>query len=95
MTHIKSKHKGVKFPCDKCDYRAPHKGNLMRHIKSVHKGIQVIIDRALPFMFTQIGNKGKDKGFCRLYSCQIFFDHPFLDAIASIYTGDIDGSYMK
>ena len=37
LSHIKSIHEGVKFPCEQCDYKATQKGHLMKHMKSVHK----------------------------------------------------------
>ena len=36
MSHVKSKHEGVQFPCDQCDYKATKQGNLLRHVKSKH-----------------------------------------------------------
>ena len=32
--HIKSKHEGVRYPCDQCDYVATGKGHLKIHKKS-------------------------------------------------------------
>ena len=39
LTHIKSIHEGVKFPCAQCDYKATTKGSLFRHMKSRHEGV--------------------------------------------------------
>ena len=38
--HIKSKHDGVKYACDKCDYQATQQGNLRTHMKSKHEGVK-------------------------------------------------------
>ena len=40
LTHIKSIHEGVKFPCEQCDYKATWKVNLLTHIKSIHEGVK-------------------------------------------------------
>ena len=40
MKHLKSKHQGVKYPCDQCDYKATQKGDLLRHLKSIHEGVK-------------------------------------------------------
>ena len=32
--HIKSKHEGIKVPCDQCDFKATTKQHLKIHIKS-------------------------------------------------------------
>ena len=37
--HKESKHAGVKYSCDKCDYRTT--GNLKVHQQAVHDGIQL------------------------------------------------------
>ena len=36
VTHYRSKHEGVKYPCNQCDYQATTQGNLQRHIQSQH-----------------------------------------------------------
>ena len=33
-------HAGVKFPCDKCTFRAAWKRELFTHIKSIHEGVK-------------------------------------------------------
>ena len=35
-THIQSKHEGIKYPCNQCDYRATTQSNFQRHIQSKH-----------------------------------------------------------
>ena len=40
MSHIKSKHEGVRYPCDQCDYRATQKSLLLNHIKAKHEGVK-------------------------------------------------------
>ena len=45
LSHIKSRHEGVKFPCDQCDYKATQKRILLTHIKSIHEGIKFPCDR--------------------------------------------------
>ena len=36
MAHIKAIHEGLKYDCNKCDYRANKKNNLIAHKKSKH-----------------------------------------------------------
>ena len=38
--HIKSKHEGVRYPCDQCDYLATASYNLKRHIVRRHEGVK-------------------------------------------------------
>ena len=45
MSHIKSHHEGVKYPCDQCDYKATQKGSLLSHIKSKHEGVKYPCDQ--------------------------------------------------
>jgi len=40
LTHIKSTHEGVKYPCEQCDYKATQKSHLLTHIKSIHEGVK-------------------------------------------------------
>ena len=47
--------KGVKYPCDKCDYRATEKGHLLTHIKSKHEGVKYPCDKC-DYKATQKGN---------------------------------------
>ena len=37
--HAKSIHKGVVYPCNKCEFKATQKGNQARHVKVVHMNI--------------------------------------------------------
>jgi len=39
-THIESKHKGIRYTCEKCDYKATTAGNLKKHVMSKHDGIK-------------------------------------------------------
>ena len=34
VTHYRSKHEGIKYPCNQCDYQALQQGNLQTHIQS-------------------------------------------------------------
>ena len=36
LAHYRSKHEGIKYPCNQCDYQATQKGNLQTHIQSRH-----------------------------------------------------------
>ena len=40
MTHKKSKHEEVKYPCDQCDFKANLKHKLFTHIKSNHEDVE-------------------------------------------------------
>ena len=40
LTHYRSVHEGIKYPCDQCDYQATDSGNLQRHIQSKHECIK-------------------------------------------------------
>ena len=40
VTHYRSVHEGIKYPCNLCDYQATTQGSLQTHIKSVHEGIK-------------------------------------------------------
>ena len=37
--HKKSEHQGVKYACNKCDYKAKYQGYLIAHIQSIHEGV--------------------------------------------------------
>ena len=39
-SHIQSKHEGIMYGCNQCDYQASYKSDLAKHIKSIHGGIQ-------------------------------------------------------
>ena len=43
-THIKSKHEGVKYACNQCDYQATQQFNLTTHIKAKHEGVKYSCD---------------------------------------------------
>ena len=38
--NIQSKHEILKYPCNKCDYRAKKKSNLTTHVQSLHEGVK-------------------------------------------------------
>ena len=40
LTNIESKHKGIKYPCNQCNYQATQKSTLKRHIASEHEGVK-------------------------------------------------------
>ena len=40
LKHYRSKHEGVKYPCNQCDYQATTQSSLQRHIQSQHEGIR-------------------------------------------------------
>ena len=35
--HDQSVHKGIRYPCDKCDYKATKTSHLKRHVKDIHE----------------------------------------------------------
>ena len=54
VTHVKSKHEGIKFPCNEtifqfickiCDHFSCDKDNLMRHVQAIHEGIKFPCDQ--------------------------------------------------
>ena len=57
--HIRSKHEGIRYPCDQCDYKATDKGNLMKHIKSIHEGIR--------YPCGQCTHKAISKGYLKMH----------------------------
>ena len=38
--HTKSKHEGVRYGCNQCDYQATKQGSLTIHIQSIHNGVK-------------------------------------------------------
>merc|ERR1712150_135882 len=40
LIHYRSKHEGIKYPCNHCEYQATDKSNLQKHVQSVHEGIK-------------------------------------------------------
>ena len=40
VTHYRSKHIGLKYPCHQCDYRATQQSSLQTHVLSKHDGIR-------------------------------------------------------
>ena len=43
--HKKSKHEGVRYPCDQCEYAATQVSNLIQHKKTIHEGIRYPCDQ--------------------------------------------------
>ena len=39
LRHKRSKHEGVRYSCNYCDYKATQPGNLKTHKSSVHEGL--------------------------------------------------------
>ena len=37
MKHIQSKHEGVRYSCNKCEYKATQRGSLKIHIEAKHE----------------------------------------------------------
>ena len=40
ISHVKSIHEWVRYPCDQCDYKATQNSNLVEHIKSINYRVQ-------------------------------------------------------
>ena len=40
LKHYRSIHKGIKYPCNQCDYQATSQSHLKRHIQSKHECIK-------------------------------------------------------
>ena len=40
--HIASKHKGIKYPCEKCEYAATTKASLRKHVASMHDTVRSV-----------------------------------------------------
>ena len=40
LRHYITKHEGIKYPCNQCDYQATQQRLLQTHIQSVHEGIK-------------------------------------------------------
>ena len=43
--HIQTKHEGVRYDCDQCDYQATQQGNLTVHIQTKHEGVRYACDQ--------------------------------------------------
>ena len=41
--HTRSKHEGVRYSCNQCEYQATQQGNLKRHKQSVHKHNKILL----------------------------------------------------
>ena len=44
MLHKESKHEGIRYPCNECEYTATVAGKLRRHKENKHKGIRYPCD---------------------------------------------------
>ena len=40
LRHYRSKHEGIRYPCNQCTYQATQKGDLQKHIQAKHEGIK-------------------------------------------------------
>ena len=40
LKHLRRKHEGIKYPCNRCDFQATLQQNLMTHKRSKHEGIK-------------------------------------------------------
>ena len=45
MSHIQSKHEGVRYECDQCECKAVWQSYLTDHIKSKHEGVRYECDQ--------------------------------------------------
>ena len=43
--HKRSKHEGIRYPCDQCDYVGNYASNLKLHKRSTHEGIRYLCDQ--------------------------------------------------
>ena len=59
-THQESKHEGVRFECDKCDYKAMQMGNLKTHKESKHECVRYECDKC-DYKATQLSNLETNK----------------------------------
>ena len=55
VTHYRSKHEDIKYPCNQCDYQAKTQRNLQQHIQSKHEGIKYPCNQC-DYQATQQGN---------------------------------------
>ena len=60
LTHYRSIHEGIKYPCNHCDYQATGSDNLTTHIQSKHEGIKYPCDRC-DYQATQKSNLTRHK----------------------------------
>ena len=64
--HIDSKHKGVIYPCDKCEYAATRAEQLREHIKRKHERVRYPCEKceysttARGYLKTHVERKHKD-----------------------------------
>jgi hypothetical protein len=40
MLHTRTKHEGIVYSCNQCDYKATQQANLKRHQQSKHEGVK-------------------------------------------------------
>ena len=62
-------HKGVKFPCNQCDYQATNQSNLKVHVKSIHEGVKYACEYcSIEFSFRRALRKHVN--YCKAYRDQ-------------------------
>ena len=44
VKHQENIHEGVKHECDRCNYKATTKDNLIAHLKGIHEGVRYKCD---------------------------------------------------
>ena len=42
LRHIRSKHEGVKYSCNQCEYHATQQGHLKKHKQAIHEGVKYL-----------------------------------------------------
>ena len=55
VRHIRSKHEGVRYPCNQCEYQATTQGSLKTHKESIHEGVKYSCNKC-EFHATQKGD---------------------------------------
>ena len=70
-THVESKHEGIRYTCDQCDYKATLKKDRKKHKESQHEGVRYPCDKcdykATEKSKLRIHKESKHLGVC--YSC--------------------------
>ena len=57
--HKESKHEGIRYPCDQCDYAASMAKDLKRHKESKHEGIRYPCDQC-DYAAKTVGMRGSN-----------------------------------
>ena len=70
-TQLDSKHKGIKYNCDQCDFKAGAAGWLKRHSASQHEGI---LTKYIRISESKLFGKGPSREFCHPEFFMIVFD---------------------